>query len=103
MYKSITVANKQTIFDIACQEFGSIAEVFQLLADNTDILQNGIMSDLSAGMVLKINTSVNVSNETVQIYIAKNKIKIATGGATVNISYSHGINYMGIEIDFLSS
>ena len=69
--KVITQA-KQTIWDIAMQEYGSVEQVFQLMADNPEVVPN-LATNLAAGQLTVIrNPPVN---SPVLDYMKRNKIK----------------------------
>lgn len=52
--KNITVLERQTIWDVAIQEYGSAQAVFQLLIDNNKIID--LNADITAGEALKIKS-----------------------------------------------
>lgn len=54
MSKTVIVLNKQTIYDIAVQEYGSVEGVIQIIKDNAGVnLQTG----LATGQILKITAA----------------------------------------------
>lgn len=52
--KNITVLERQTIWDVAIQEYGSAQAVFYLLADNNRA--NVLNANITTGEVLKIKS-----------------------------------------------
>lgn len=73
--KSIVVEDRQSIYDIAIQEYGGVEGVFSLLKDNPG-LTDGLNTRLTAGAKLKVKSpAVNVQ---VLNYYTENGIKPAT-------------------------
>ena len=68
--KTITVQDRQTIWDIAMQEYGSVEGVFELIDDNPGLT---IDSNLTGGQLLKIK-SAPVDIATLN-YMQQNGIK----------------------------
>lgn len=50
----IEVKNRQTLDDIAVQEYGAMEGIYELLTDNADVLPNGLNGGLYNGLKLKI-------------------------------------------------
>lgn len=88
--------DRQSLFDLAIQHAGS-AEAALLLA-----LENGLSltDDIIPGQ--NINTAETKPNSITQYY-ATNQLQPATAVSATEINLSGGINYMGIEIDFIVS
>lgn|GEM_PF-1055726 len=76
MNKTI-IANRQTIWDIALQRYGTIEGVFQILADNPNAIAN-LDAALAPGTVLRINDTAIDAN--ILAYYQRNNIAPATGG-----------------------
>lgn len=62
--RHVTVLNRQNLFDIAIQEYGSVEAAIDLLLDDTNanrtqgaMLQLGLMSPIQAGQKVKIITA----------------------------------------------
>jgi hypothetical protein len=68
----VTVQNKQTVFDIAIQEYGSAEGCFLLMADNPDKITHLTM-DLVPGTILKIISEP--VNKPVASYMRTNNIQ----------------------------
>lgn len=73
MIKQIITGNRQSIFDIALQEYGSIEGVQLLIADNPTI---DINTELQPGTKLLIKSSA--IDQGIVNYYSTNKIKPAT-------------------------
>jgi len=87
MYSQITTYDRQTAFDIALQEWGSIEGVFELLVANPGL---SLDSNIPAGTVLRIEGTV-ISQPVVDFY-KKNDIKPATGNVEGQSVYSKETN-----------
>jgi hypothetical protein len=89
--KTVVVENRQTLLDIAIQEFGSVEGIFLVLADDKtanqyqEVVDNagftiqvslGIMSNLIAGQQIKLKSSP--INLPIANYYAKRNIKPIT-------------------------
>jgi hypothetical protein len=89
--KVITVLNRQTIFDIAIQEYGSVEAIFKVLADDKTVMNYqeitdaggfviqvplGLMSNLTPGQKIKIVSGP--TNLTVLDYYTKKQYKPVT-------------------------
>jgi len=68
--KTVIVEDRQTIWDIAVQEYGGVDGVFQLIEDNPGLT---IGSDLQGGQLLKIKSAP--VNATVLAYMQLNNVK----------------------------
>ena len=78
MSKTVVVQPRQTLFDIAVQEYGSIASLAMLIEDNQKVLDN--ITSIPAGTGLSIRTplpAINTINKQVVSYF-QNNIKPAT-------------------------
>lgn len=74
MSKTVIVLNKQTIYDIAVQEYGSVEGVIQIIKDNAGVnLQTG----LATGQILKITAAP--INKAVVNYFTNNNLKPVSG------------------------
>jgi hypothetical protein len=71
----------QTLIDIAIQEYGSLAAVFQLAKDNG--LE--VDADLVPGTVLMINDTPTYSDPDLVNYFKRNGIKINQGQLNLDI------------------
>ena len=74
--KQITVQERQTIFDIAIQEYGSVEGVFLLWKDNPDKIPS-FTQQLVPGT--KLNIISPPINQAIVGYYEKNTIKPASG------------------------
>lgn len=94
----VKVKDRQSLLDMAVQTAGSTEAAFRLSAAN-DI---GITETLADGQVLDTVPAENA--ETVRRYSAK-KIEPATALSAEEMAAlaQEGINFMGIEIDFIVS
>ncbi|MEY4902836.1 MAG: hypothetical protein RLZZ292_651 [Bacteroidota bacterium] len=93
MTKTATVQLQQTIYDIAVQHCGTMEAVFDLCRLN-DI---GFTDVLVHGQVLKLP---NPRDKAVVRYFLDGKYVPATD---FNLSIQEGIEYWGIEYDFIVS
>lgn len=75
-FKEIYIRANQSIYDIAVQEYGHVDHVFQILKDNPSLDLN---TDLDAGAVIKIDTTLAVVDKDVQDHFIENNLKSATG------------------------
>lgn len=94
----VKVITGQTLFDIAIQTSGSIEAVLEIAAAN-DI---SVTDDLEPGKELEVP---RVVNQTIADYFRVNGITPATAVRKEdqeNAPYG-GIDFMGIEIDFIVS
>ena len=73
--KVIKAMARQTIIDIAIQEFGSAEAAFEILKDNPAL--EGITIDLPEGTLLNIAAASDNANSAVRDYLSSEKI--ATG------------------------
>jgi len=90
-----TVLDRQSLFDIAIQESGSTSAAFDLALEN----------DLSLTDNLEVGepvVAVETQNKPVSDYYNSKRLKPATG-MTDEQTHIGGINFMGIEIDFIVS
>lgn len=71
--KTVTVLSRQTIYDIAVQEYGSTEGVIQLIKDNPEL---NLVNNLYAGQLLKINAGP--VNKLVADYFKSNDLHPAT-------------------------
>lgn len=98
----ITALNRQSLFDIAIQALGGVDAAFSLALENdlslTDELTTGKIIDLS----LIHTTRGGIVNKVVVDYYKNKESKPATG-ITEEQSKFEGIEFMGIEIDFIVS
>lgn len=92
---AIIVQNKQSIYDVALQYCGSITAVPELCRLNNIAPHE----DIEAGTVLQCAAVVN--KRIVDKY-KENEIQPATGGNLEDFFFS-GIDFMGIEFDFIVS
>ncbi|MDR0873907.1 MAG: hypothetical protein LBN27_10665 [Prevotellaceae bacterium] len=94
--ETVKVLDRQSIFDIAVQHIGSAEAEFELA------LLNGLsLSDEVATGAELILPAPDVAIKTVREYFLNRQLKPATG--TTSESIPGGINYMGIEINFIVS
>lgn len=77
-WNEIEVENRQTLEDIAVQEYGAIEGIEQLLLDNQDRLPEGLGTGLWGGMLLLIRKDEPVDEKQLAD-IKKKGIKPATG------------------------
>src|SRR5215469_10964864 len=82
-YKQINVLDRQSIDDIAIQEYGCVEGKWNLLADNSDRLQS--VNDVPApGMVLNIESPVpyiTSQNQAIAATFAAKKLKVVSGAS----------------------
>ncbi len=89
----VTVLDRQSIFDMAVQSSGSAEAAFEVA-----ILNNlSITDDLEAGQELIL---LQIVNKEIATYYANRQLKPATGITESEIQPG-GIDFMGIEIDFI--
>jgi len=91
--RHLTVEQGQSVFDIALQEYGSVREVFRLLADNP-ALTSGLNTQLAAGQKLQIqrNPSGLLNADLVSVF-RRNQVRINTGDDTEISNYLLQENY----------
>ncbi len=96
--RKVIVLDRQNIFDIAIHHCGSAEAAFAIAVLNA----KSITDDLVAGEVLQLPT---VANRAVAEYYTNNKLQPATGITEEQMSETvgEGINFMGIEVDFIVS
>ena len=92
----VKAKDRQSLLDMAVQTAGSVEAAFRLSAAN-DI---GITDTLEDGQVL--NTVPVENAETVRRYGVQ-KIEPALSAEEMSALAQEGINFMGIEIDFIVS
>jgi hypothetical protein len=83
----IIVIERQTIFDLAIQKYGSVEAVFQLLEDDPSVneiveidgvqYEMGLMSNLTPGQIVKIKSGAIDSN-ILEHYKRNNLIPISS-------------------------
>lgn len=83
----------QTLFDIAIETSGSVASIFELAADN-DL---SITSDVVPGSIIEYDESV-VFDGNVLNYYQKYRHRSVSG---ILEEENEGIDFMGIEFDFI--
>ncbi len=92
---SIRVSDKQNILDVAIERLGSVESAFKLAMKNS----LSITDELLPGQSLELT---DVANGDVANYFSDKGIVPATA-LSENDVVNGGINYMGIEIDFIVS
>lgn len=99
MSKTVPALKGQNLLDIAIQETGSIENVF-LIAEANSV---SVTDNLSAGVSIIIPDSVVIDTK-VKNYFDGRKLKPATSvDSQSGESDMYGIDFMGIEIDFIVS
>ena len=88
-----TVLDRQSVFDIAIQQCGSASTAFAIAVLNG----KNITDDVEVGEILRLPPVVN---KNAAEYYVNNKLNPATG-LTPDQAGFEGINYMGIEYDFI--
>ncbi len=91
--KKYTVLDRQSIFDIAVQECGSNETAFEIALLNN----KSVVDDLVTGEEL---TLPEQTQKRIAEHFAYNHLTPATALGMEDIGYD-GINYMGIEFDFM--
>lgn len=91
---NITVLDGQTIFDVAVQHTGNVANAAKIAQANNI----SVNDDLVTGAVLTIPDGVEVDDKTSR-YFETSRTKPTTGD--VGDQVPSGIDFMGIEIDFI--
>lgn len=91
---NITVLDGQTLFDIAVQHTGNVANAAKIAQANNI----SVNDDLVTGTVLTIPNSVEVDTSTAR-YFETSRTKPTTGD--VGDQVPSGIDFWGIEIDFI--
>jgi hypothetical protein len=94
MKNKVIVQSGQTLFDIALQEYGSIAGVFQLADDNGI---DNITDELAVGSVLIVSDEFIVNKNIVDFY-KNNRITSATA---LSNNQLQGIGFWAIGVDFI--
>jgi hypothetical protein len=77
-FYNITVADGQTIWAIALQEYGGLDGVYLLQADNPDVIRD-LNEVLEAGAVLKIRaiiTKTDVENLDIALHFRENGVRV---------------------------
>jgi hypothetical protein len=90
------VLDRQNLLDLAIQQYGTAEAAFELALAN-DI---SLTDDLVAGQELLFKP-VEASNKAIADYYANRQLKPATGLSIEDTA--GGIEFMGIEIDFIVS
>jgi len=67
---AITVKDRQTIWDIAIQQYGGIEGVQELIDDNPELTRSSILHE---GQILKIKS--DPVNRDVQVYYKEKRLK----------------------------
>lgn len=80
--KKVVIAQSQTIYDIAIQEYGSVDAVFSLAADNPTVVTN-LNDALAPGTTVYIKTPA--TDPKVLKFFTDNKIQPATGQNVVRV------------------
>ena len=93
---NITAADRQTLLDIALQQYGNAEAAMDLAIAN----DKSISQDISAGE--SITLPETLQNRRMVKYYDINSIMPATAISPSTI-VNGGINYLGIEIDFIVS
>ena len=91
----LTVLDRQDLFDIAIQTSGNASAAFDLALEN-DL---SLTDNLEVGEAV---TAVETQNKPIADYYSAKQLKPATG-ITEEQARVGGINFMGIEIDFIVS
>ena len=95
----IKTLTNQTIFDLAVQIFG-MADAAQVLALENNM---SVTDSLVPGQELTVPALwQDIANRQIAAYYANNALTPATGATGDSIA-AGGINYMGIEINFVVS
>jgi hypothetical protein len=97
----MTILDRQNLLDIAIQLYGDASVAFELARLNNI----SVTDNLVAGQELQLlPVSSNLSgNKNIAQYYANGRLKPATGIAIEDEITSGGIEFMGIEIDFVVS
>ena len=95
----VIVLNKQSLLDLAVQEFGSLESVLALAIKN-DV---PVTVELSAGQTLQYDAAK--TEKKVVEYLQAQRAKPATdlSAADMEAAPYGGIGIMGVEIDFIVS
>lgn len=107
----IVTTDRQSIFDLALQYYGSIEAAFDIASANG----LSVTDDVEVGTELTEPTSVTLVNSDIVTYYSVNSIQPATSDnlilatgigymeieSTFTIGADTGINYMAIELDFI--
>ncbi len=88
--------DRQSLFDLAIQHAGAADDAIAIALENGLSLTDDIIPGQN------INTTEPKANSITQYY-ATNQLQPATAVSTTEINLPGGINYMGIEIDFIVS
>lgn len=91
---NVTVLDGQSLFDIAVQHTGNVANA-AIIAKANNI---SINDDLATGTVLAIPDGVDADDKSSR-YFETSRTKPTTGD--VGEQVPSGIDFMGIEIDFI--
>lgn len=78
-YREVTIADRQSLNDLVIQEYGSIGELFRLLADNPNITT--LDAEPTVGDKLKIQESPGLEDSSVMDAFRKHRIRVANGFA----------------------
>jgi hypothetical protein len=93
-YRVIVVSERQSITDIAMQEYQDTSAVFKIMEDNIGLVVRDITSLLVPGMELKIRVNDNPSLEA-QTY-SKRGFRVNTGDGVIPDFDAIGIGNMTI-------
>ncbi|MCZ2393424.1 MAG: hypothetical protein LC105_06190 [Chitinophagales bacterium] len=95
--KTIVVHNHQSLLDIAIQASGTVETVFELCGDCS------ITDDLVAGDLIQYDVLSKMENRVLENYLRKGYIPATALTEETVLPVVGGIDYMGIEIDFVVS
>lgn len=87
--RTITVLSRQSIWNIACQEYGHVDGVEQLMLDNPDLIS--FEQSIAIGTKLLIDDT-KVINQGVVDYFRKKGIKLNSAPKGGNISFTTGFS-----------
>jgi phage tail protein X len=87
--KTVFAANRQSIWDLANQEYGHCNGVLQLMLDNPGVLD--FENSVPEGTAIKIDET-KIINKTIADYIQKKGYKPATAQDGDNLAFSSGFS-----------
>lgn len=91
---NVAAEQGQNLWDIALQVYGSVSEVFRLLADNPDALTSGLNTQLSAGLKLEVQRAPSgLPDADLVSVFRRNKVIINTGDDAEISNYLLQENY----------
>ena len=96
MLRKVKILENQSLYDVAIQECGSIEAVFDIMKANSNKFSH-LNAVISANTEIFINDEMIINKPVVDIY-KKTGVKIVNGTEQLG-----GINYMGVEYNFIIS